>query len=194
MKYHLISLCVFCMFLKQAAQCQQPVLFSESTLNQIQNPYQFNFLHKISKNKVDSLVNVLLTPVSKSLINDAELIEAIAKTKTKEAFELLYVACIRPTNTNDLNLYAMLADKIVRHGGHRLLNNYFFNCRVQSSLPDVEFRSEVMKLCKKKKCKIYFCNQLPKEIFVEKLQQKIDSTFSEYQPCQNPIQIGRAHV
>ncbi len=180
------------------SQCAKPILVTPENVSTITDPYQLTFLHEIPKNYVDSLLSTLLN--SKSLIDKQKIVESIAKTQTKEAFLLLWVASIHPLVVEDWNPFNTLCAMIDFCNGPSLLNKYFFKNSVKvlatsDPLTDkYNFKQVILKECAKRKPKAYFCTVRNKAYTLNEMQQIIDNSFSEYVPCDNPILITDKNI
>ncbi len=168
---------------------QNNVLFNEETSQKIEFPYQLTFIHEIAKNKVDSLLIDLLVYEYRQENGTAKykILEDIAKTKTKEAFYLLYVGCIsQPRTDNYFPPFQQLCYTIKNNGGLVLLNNYFLKEPVKETGLEKDFEREVILQCKKMNPEIYYYKNLPQEISLEVLQQEIDLFKKNNTPCKSP--------
>lgn len=176
------------------SQCAHPVNVNDSTINTISNVFQLTFLHEIPKNHVDSMVLVLNDPNIKHIIQEELIIQSIGATRSKEAFLLLYTCCTGPNVYEDLTLFGWFCSKIQSNGGFKVLNQFFLDNAVSEALPPELFSREVLKRCRQKKPKVFFCPERNRELTVEELQQTIDNTFSEYVTCENPVRITPENI
>lgn len=176
------------------SQCADPILVTQDNVLNISDPYQLTFIHQIAKHRVDSLVAELMDFKSGSLKDRAAILESIARTGRKEAFLLLWVACLRPQVNDDMSPFGSLSATIVHHDGHRLLNRYFLKGRADNALTENEFRTEVMALCAMQKPKAYYCPERNREFTLADVQSRIDAAFSEFEPCGSPIRVTRENI
>ncbi len=199
-QFSLILIFLFASLPGALAQCASPVKVTSQNSLQISDPFQLTFLHQIPKNKVDTLVAVLVNPYTKHLVDIKKATEALAATRSREAFLLFYTASLRPQVFEDLNEFATLSTNLIHFGAHRWLNRYFLNSAVaepDSSATQNEvfaFYTEVMLRCEKLKPDARFCLVRNQEFTVEEIQGRIDTTFSEYQPCKNPIRVTKQNI
>lgn len=177
------------------AQCAEPTLITNTTINDISIPFQLTFLHRVPKNKVDSAVAILADPNIKTLYDDSKIVENIGKDKSKEGFWTLYLACLGPNVYDDMTLFGYFCGRVQANGGLRVLNDYYLKPKVKEDInkPN-EFRAEVLKRCAAKVPKLYYCQELNQAVTVEALQQAIDTLFSEYVHCNNPILVTDANM
>ncbi len=170
-------------------EAQNNILFDEAASQKIEGPYQLTFIHEIPKNKVDSLLIDLLEYEyhQENGTVKHKILEDIAKTKTKEAFYLLYVGCISQQRTdNYFTPFQQLCYTIKNNGGLVLLNSYFLKEPVKETGLEKDFESEVILQCEKMKPEIYYYKNLPQEISLDVLQQEIDLFKKNNTPCKSP--------
>jgi hypothetical protein len=191
--FAVIALMLFS-FSEVQAQCAEPILVTQDNVLNISDPYQLTFIHQVPKNRVDSLVAELMDYKSGSLKDKAVILESIAMTGRREAFLLMWAACLRPQIVEDLSPFGSLSTSIVHHNGHRLLNRYFLQGRADTTLAEQKFRAEVMALCGKQKPMAYYCPERNREFTLIEVQSRIDAVFSEYKPCRSPIRVTRVNI
>lgn len=171
------------------SEAQNRFVFNEETSQKIEWPYQLTFIHEDPKNKVDSLLIELLAYEyhQENGILKYKLLENIAKTKTKEAFYLLYVGCIsQPHADNYFPPFQQLCYTIKKNNGLMLLNKYFLKHPIKETLLENDFEREVINGCKKMKPEIYYYKYLPQEISLDVLQEEIDLFKNKNIPCKSP--------
>ena len=152
------------------AQCEAILPFTEKSMEEIHDVYQFTFLHKIPQNKLDSLVLQLMYPnmvidsnyydwnstyprvVSLiDRINMLKITDAIGALQTKEAFLILNLNYIMPFKMgDDLSPFVSFCSTINYYGGPMALNKYFFNKEIPitEKLAFPEFNNAVALKCK----------------------------------------------
>ena len=179
------------------SQAQNSAIVNEASSQKIEWPYQLTFLHEIPKNKVDSLVIDLLnfSDREENGIQKNKIIEKIARTKTKEAFYLLFVACIaQPRADNYFPPFQQLCQTIKNHGGLMLLNHYFLRECVEESGLEKDFEKEVLEKCKKLIPELYYYKNLPREINLESIQDEIVQFKKDNVICKSPALLTKKDV
>src|SRR5688500_7922321 len=79
-----------------SAQRDTLKLIDDETVNEIESPEQFAFIHKPPVTNVDYFFAELWTVERKDSAEIVKLIDAIGATRSEEAYCLLYTACCRP--------------------------------------------------------------------------------------------------
>jgi hypothetical protein len=151
------------------AQCEAILPFTEKSMEEIHDVYQFTFLHKIPQNKLDSLVLQVMYPnmvidsnyydwnstyprvVSLiDRINMLKITDAIGALQTKEAFLILNLNYILPFKMgDDMSPYTSFCSTINYYGGPMALNKYFLNKEIPitEKLAFPEFNNAVALKC-----------------------------------------------
>lgn len=170
------------------SQCASPEKLSAENLLSITDPYQLTFIHEIPKNRVDSLVQSLLSPTTKSLIYYRVLIEAIAATRSKEGFLLLYVGCLHPLVTEDMNAMNTLCALISGNGGAEMLNKYYLKGKIVrlGEESDWQYKNRVLSACQKLKPDPRFCRSRNVGVTPDGLKRRVPEIFDENDP-QGPL-------
>lgn len=171
--------------------------FTEENSQNIEFPYQLTFIHENPKNKVDSLVIELLKYDyrQENGIVKHKILDNIAKTKTREAFYLLYVGCLsQPRTDNYFAPFQQLCYTIKNNGGLQLLNNYFLNRSVKESGSEKDIENEIIKRCKKKKPAISYYLNIPQEINMDEIQEEIKQFRIQNKPCIRPQLLTKKNL
>lgn len=139
--------------------CEQPIPVTHKNILEIQNPYEFTFLHKAPQNLTDSCI---LRFIEGPFDADVKpMLERMAKQKAHETYLLLH-ACIAVMN--DYNLYTnrfhSIANQIIIWGGMEWMNEYYWNNAVKKSDNWFVYREDIYNYCKKFNPEIFYCNQL----------------------------------
>ncbi|MFZ4753534.1 MAG: hypothetical protein ACOYLG_09335 [Chitinophagaceae bacterium] len=197
MKYLFCFLAVFS-GLKLGAQCEAILPFTQESMKDIHDVYQFTFLNKIPKNKLDSLVHQAMFPPKKIDSNyydwnnlNARIVEvidplkmyaivdAIGALQTPEAFVILNLyGLLDMKNQGDLSLFSTFCANIHYFGGAVVINKYYLNSSVSVELKYTPFHSEVFVKClplREKYFKdILYCKRLQGDAMVMYEMSKID--------------------
>lgn len=119
--------------------------------------YQFTFIHKPPRNKVDELVLQLKPFMSSSAhFNLSQWIESLGAIRSKESYALLYLLCCQPMQIKHITAFNSLAGSVQALNGFKVLNKYYLNNEVNSKLPKQEFDRAVVVCCIKKPPTCYF--------------------------------------
>ena len=140
-----------------SAQCKNKQPITNTSVQDINSVAQLQFINRVQKNKLDTLVAVLTNPNIKHIVNESAIVNEIGQLKTKEAYRLLYTCCCRKIVIEDLNEFNMLVGKIKSLGGYQALNKYFLNSAVSSKLKPLDFNTKVIQLCTAKEPVCYSC-------------------------------------
>ena len=183
MKYLFCILTVFS-GIKLNAQCEAVLPFTHESMKDIQDVYQFTFLNKSPKNKLDSLVRQAMFPPKKIDSNyydwnnlDARIVEvidplkmyaivdAIGALRTPEAFVILNLyGLLDMMGQGDLSLFSTFCANIHYYGGAASINKYFLDSSVSHELKYPPFHSEVflksLPLSQKFFKNIFYCKRL----------------------------------
>ena len=172
---------------KSQSQCQAILPFTQKAMVDIHDIYQFTFLNKNPKNKLDTLVLQALYPGmivdsnyyewqddSKKIrslserIKMKELIDEIGRLKTAEAFLILNLPYLIDFKMqDDLTPLTSLVGNISHYGGATAINKYFLNNSISNKLASLEFEKAVIiksiPLRKSKFTQIKYCKRLEGE-------------------------------
>jgi len=183
MKYLFCILTVFS-GIKLNAQCEAVLPFTHESMKDIQDVYQFTFLNKSPKNKLDSLVRQAMFTPKKIDSNysdwnnlDARIVEvidplkmyaivdAIGALRTPEAFVILNLyGLLDMKGQGDLSLFSTFCANIHYYGGAAAINKYFLDSSVSHELKYTPFHSEVflksLPLRQKFFKNIFYCKRL----------------------------------
>ena len=152
------------------AWCKEPVQVTRETINDMADIWQFTFLHRVPKNKLDSFVKLLMETNQNTPAYAESITDAIGLLRTNDAFCLLYFCCMGRWIIKDMAPFDKQSDLVARYG-HKALNKYFLNYNVNESLPVRAFNEEVMRLCALKNPVCYYCPQFPAEITLEEMKK-----------------------
>lgn len=183
------------------AQCSNPQLVTASNVNELTNPYQLTFIHPVPKNKVDSVLLTMITPV-KHLVDYQPLLTSLAETKTEEALQFFYVMLWHhPNAIDDLTLMMSVASTVEYNKGAELLDKYFLNGRVSKRLirengtvDQGSLRAAVLLAAAPLVKPCYFCMQRASEFTRDQMQNIINAAFNEYIPCEQPIPVTHKNI
>lgn len=166
------------------SQCANPEKVTADNILSITDPYQLIFIHEIPKNRVDSLVPSLLSSTTKSLIHYRSLIEAIAATRSKEGFLLLYVGCLHPQVVEDMNAMNTLCAHISGFGGPEMLNKYYLKGKIVrlGEESDWQYKQRVLRACQNLKPDPRFCRSRNVGITPDGLKRRVLDIFDENDP------------
>ena len=154
-----------------AGQCKEPVPLNAVSINDVATVYQFTFLHRVPKNKLDEYVAELTRTNIKHIINYSAVLNTIGQLKSYEAFCFLYFCCMGRQVIDDLTPFDWQSGLVQQHGGHYVLNKYFLKNRVDDKLPEADFKREVMRLCAAKQAKAYYCSALSRDLTLDEMKQ-----------------------
>ncbi|HOZ50475.1 MAG TPA: hypothetical protein PLU17_01350 [Chitinophagaceae bacterium] len=182
----LLFLILFSNF-KSQSQCAAILPFTQKAMVDIHDIYQFTFLNKKPKNKLDTLVLQALYPgmivdsnyydwnndneKTRSLyerIKMKQLIDEIGQLKTSGAFLILNLPYLIPFKMqDDLTPLTSLVSNISHYGSATTINKYFLNNIVSNKIAPKEFeRLVILKsipLRKSKFTQIKYCKRLEGE-------------------------------
>lgn len=178
-------------------KAQNIFLLNEDSSQKIELPFQLTFIHEIPKNKVDSLLIDLLhyDYHEENGILKNKIIEKIAKTKSKEAFYLLFLGCIsKPRADNYFPPFQQLCQTIKNHGGLTLINRYFLRESVEETGMEKDFEKEVLDRCKKLIPELYYYKNIPQEINLDIIQNEIEQFKKDNIICKSPTLLTKRNV
>lgn len=198
MKKYLFCFLALFSGIKLSAQCEAILPFTQESMKDIHDVYQFTFLNKTPKNKLDSLVHQAMFPPKKIDSNyydwnnlDARVVEvidpikmhaivdAIGSLQTPEAFVILNLYWLLDIkDQGDLNLFSTFCANIHYFGGAVAINKYYLNSSVSLELKYTPFHSEVFVKClplREKYFKdIFYCKRLQGDAMVMYEMSKTD--------------------
>ncbi len=145
------------------AQCEAILPFTEKSMEQIHDVYQFTFLHKEPQNKLDSLVLQLMYPSRVidsnyfdwnyssprvqsviDLFNYRKVLDELALLKTNEAFLILHLYYLIPSKIHDdLNPFLTFCANINYFGGAVAINKHYLKNAISTDLGFTEFNHAV---------------------------------------------------
>lgn len=146
------------------AQCEAILPFTEASMKDIDDVYQFQFLHKKPQNKLDTMVYQMMHPamvIDSSYydwnmlypqvrnvvdrIKMVKLVNDIGAMRSQEAFVLLSLSYMMPFKVqDDMNPYTSFCYTLTEYGGAKALNTYYLNGAVDTNLPYPEFNNTVV--------------------------------------------------
>lgn len=146
------------------AQCEAILPFTEASMKDIHDVYQFQFLHKKPQNKLDTMVYQMMHPamvIDSSYydwnmlypqvrnvvdrIKMVKLVNDIGAMRSQEAFVLLSLSYMMPFKVqDDMNPYTSFCYTLTQYGGAKALNMYYLNGAVDTNLPYPEFNNTVV--------------------------------------------------
>lgn len=197
-----ILLIIFAVFgLGSYAQCANPERVDEKTIQQLTNPFQLTFLNPVPKNLTDSTLIELMKP-TKNLVDYKAMLEHLAKSQSKEAFQFFYAMLLfRADCVDDMTQMIEVASTVVYYQGVELLDRYFLDGKVQMRFPPnanpeypYTYKAEVMREAAARIPEMYFCLQRNQEYTREQMQKIIDAAFNEYIPCESPIPVTKDNI
>ncbi len=183
MKKYILLLFLFASS-KIFAQCEAILPFTEKSMEHIHDVYQFTFLHKEPRNKLDSLVLQLMypsyvvdsnyydwnynSPKVQSVLdvfNYRKVLDELAQLQTNEAFLILHLYYIIPfKEQDDMNPFTAFCTNIAYYGGPVAINKHYLKNAISTHLGFTEFNHAVLErslpLLKTKLNDIKYCKPL----------------------------------
>jgi hypothetical protein len=170
----IIGLICFC-HCNAFAQCKARPTISPKMVQEVNDVFQFTFLHYPPINRLDTLVCQLNYPIrvldssffnwpknnekarsNIDVFNATKVIDAIGQQKAKEAFFILqlpyyyseYSMLRNMHKADDLSPFNGMLSNLQYYNGGDVLNTYFLNNSVSKKLPKQKFEEAVVKKCK----------------------------------------------
>ncbi len=138
--------------------CDSTIEITQLNVNEIEHPFQLNFINSKPKNETDLIVAQLLNKHTTS-DQKKKLVLRLGKINTPEAYNLLYLSCIMLNYSFDDNYFSRLRSSISYHGGYDVINEYYLTKKMNRKdfSSDLDYHNKIIELASLKSIKCNYC-------------------------------------